>query len=411
MFIKFIFLAFSRFYSTFVGLVLLLLSTEILGFEQRGQIAISISWMTTIFTISYLSLGQIGYKIVVDDNSKISNVISIFFIYSLLVTLSILLLVYPIYKYFLPNGSIEIEYFIFSVILIPGLMLEQQMLSLFIGKRDTSIMNKITIIVKTFILLLSILLIYLFPSKYLFISLLSLMSLLLAFSFFYNLNKDINFKFHFDFTLFKKMLLSGLNFHFFNAFGYILYTQLPLLVLPWFFPNDIYAKYEITFKFLSLLTIIATTCQLLGMRIFSNTEISKKVAWKKYISIVGIYFLLSYCIVGICYLIKPILFNFNFFNEYQTSYILFLQLALFIPFMNTSAFLPTLFLNLNKLNLSAIYNVLLGLISLILISTTILFFNPEDIFNALKIVYIAAGMLFLYFICALYKRNILNDQC
>ncbi|WP_273844456.1 hypothetical protein [Providencia rettgeri] len=403
MLIKFLLLSLTRVYSTGVGFLLILLSAEILGLDIRGKIAIAVTWMTAFFTFLHLSIGQLGYKIVIDDKNKTSEVISYFIIYDLIITLSLAISLPVIFNFFIPTSKISLLELYFSLLLVPVMMLEQQLLTLFLAFNDTNVLNKVSIINRTLNLIFTSLLLFAFPNYFTFIACLFLLSASMAYSYFSKIKNEFSYQFiKFNFI---KLVKNGINFHFFNAFGYIGYTLLPLLILPLYVANNEFALYEIGFKLISLVMIVATSCQLLAMRVFSK-EINIKSGWNQYLKIVLIYFIISYIIVLLYSLIYSYIINISYFSKYFISLTTLYELIPYIPLIGTTAFLPTLFVNLNLLNLSALYNFILGAFCFSLLFILSNLYSVDGVFIALKIVYTLSGLLFLAVMFFIYYKKI-----
>lgn len=403
MFIKFLLLSLTRVYSTGVGFLLILLSAEILGLDIRGKIAIAVTWMTAFFTFLHLSIGQLGYKIVIDDKNKTSEVISYFIIYDLVITLFLAIALPVIFHFFVPISKISLFELYFSLLLVPVMMLEQQLLTLFLAFNDTNVLNKVSVVNRTLNLLLTSILIFTFPNYFTFIICLFLLSASMAYSYYIKIKKDFSYRFKkYDFI---QLIKNGVNFHFFNAFGYIGYTLLPLLILPVYVASNEFALYEIGFKLISLVMIVATSCQLLAMRVFGK-EIDFKKGWSKYLKIVFIYFIISYIIVLSYILAYPYLIKIDYFSKYTISLTTLYELIPYIPLIGTTAFLPTLFVNLNLLNLSALYNFILGVFCFSLLFILSNLYSVDGVFIALKFVYILSGLLFLAVMFFIYYKKI-----
>nr|BBM63183.1 predicted O-antigen flippase [Escherichia albertii] len=411
MFFKFIYLSLARVYSTGIGLLLIIFSSEMLGLDARGKIAIAITWMTAFFTFLHLSIGQLGYKIVIDDRKRTSEIIGYFIAYDISVT-SVLALVLPVvYHFFIPWTKITLPEFYFSLTLVPIMMFEQQMLTLFLAFNDTGKLNLISILNRTGNFVITLGLLFLFPGYYTFIFCLFVLSFSMSLSYFlfvYN-----NERCYFVAREFKKLIKRGAGFHFFNAFGYIGYSILPLLILPKYVSSEQFALYEIGFRFISLIMIIATACQLLAMRVFSREDNIIK-GWKLYLRIVFIYFTISYIVVVFFYLLYPILFDFTYVIKYRLSLSIFRELLPYVPFIGTTVFLPTLFVHFNLLNLSALYNFTLGIFCFILIFSLAKTFGVTGVLISLKIIYSLSALLFTFIIWVVYTKKIkgvhLNDN-
>ncbi|OAT51689.1 MATE family efflux transporter [Providencia heimbachae] len=410
MLIKFIFLSLTRVYSTGIGFLLILLSAEILGLDIRGKIAIAVTWMTAFFTFLHLSIGQLGYKIVIDDKNKTSEVISYFIVYDFIITLSLAVVLPVIFHLFIPASKISLFELYFSLLLVPVMMLEQQLLTLFLAYNDTNVLNKLSIINRTLNLLLTSILIFISPNYFTFIVCLFLLSASMAYSYYAKINHNFSYKFiNYNFI---NLIKNGINFHFFNAFGYIGYTLLPLLILPTYVASNEFALYEIGFKLISLVMIIATSCQLLAIRVFSKENDIKK-GWNQYLKIVFIYFLISYMVVLSYILIYPYIIKIEYFSKYFISLTTLYELIPYIPLIGTTAFLPTLFVNLNLLKLSALYNFILGIFCFSLLFTLSKLYNIDGIFIGLKFVYGISGVLFLAIMFFIYytKIKVIPDVC
>lgn len=406
MFLKFISLSLARVYSTGVGLLLIIVSSEILGLDIRGKIAIAVTWMTAFFTFLHLSIGQLGYKIVIEDRKRTSEVIGYFIIYDIAITVILSLALPIVYGFFIPSTKITLPEFYFSLALVPIMMFEQQMLTLFLAFNDTGILNRISIINRTGNFVITLGLLFLFPGYYTFIICLFILSASMAFSYYQSIHN--NELYCFIMSEFKRLIKRGLGFHFFNAFGYIGYTLLPLLILPRYVSSEKFALYEIGFRFISLIMIIATACQLLAMRAFSREQSIIK-GWRQYLRIVCIYFALSYTTVIIFFLLYPMLFSLPYVAKYGLSLSVFRDLLPYVPFIGTTVFLPTLFVNLNLLNLSALYNFILGILCFVLIFVFAKTLGVVGIFISLKIVYSLSALLFIFIMWFIYTKKIKGE--
>lgn len=403
MLLKFIFLSLSRVYSSGIGLLLILFSAGILGLTVRGEIAISVTWMTAFFTFLHLSIGQLGYKKVLEDKKRGKEIILYFIIYDLFITLLLAIFLPLIYDLFIPTNKISLIDFYFALSLVPIMMLEQQLLSLFLASNDTNVLNRISITNRTLNFLITLLLIYLLPNYYTFIICLFILSAAMAYSYYKNIN--YTGRYVFDAHEFFQLIKNGVGFHFFNAFGYIGYTLLPLLILPKFISSEKFALYEIGFRFISLVMIIATSCQLMGMRAFSK-ERDVIRGWSQYLRIILIYFSLSYTAVFAFLILYPFISAIPFLIKFNLSFSVFKELLPYVPLIGTTAFLPTLFVNLNMLKLSAIYNFTLGLCCFILIIIFTKLLGVSGLLLSLKIIYSFAGVLFIIIICYVYNEKI-----
>lgn len=403
MVIKFVLLAVSRVYSTAVGLFLVLMSAEFMGLEERGKIAISVTWVTALFTFLHLSIGQLSYRIVINDKKRVNEMITYFIVYDLLLTV-ILFVFYPfIYHLFVPAKAINLGEFYLALPLVPIMMFEQQMLSLFLALQDTNKLNKITVINKSINLVVTTCLIYLYPDYMVFIICLFMLSFFMSISYFLGITEKYRLKF--DRIEFTKLLAKGGGFHFFNAFGYIAYTSLPLLILPNLLITNDFALYEIGFKLISVVLIIATSSQLLSMRVFSK-ELDLKVAWKKYLNVIFLYFILSYSIVFFYMLLHPFLLDIGVLKKYYLSFEVLHSLLPYVPLIGTALFLPTLFVNFEMMSASALYNIILGGLGFILLIGMSYVSGVAGVLNALKIVYVFSGLLFFLIIRHIHINKI-----
>lgn len=403
MLLKFLFLTSTRVYSTGIGFLLIILSAELLGFDTRGKIAVAVTWMTAFFTFMHMSIGQLGYKIALDSKDRVTEIISYFIAYDLIITIIIGIFLPLIYNSFIPNNIISLSELYYSLPLVTIMMLEQQLLSLFLAFKDTKVLNRISIINKTASLVITTILMLVFPSYLTFIICMFLLSTSMAYSYYFNINNKKYFSF--SFSEFISLIRNGISFHFFNAFGYIGYTIFPLLIIPKFVDSNKFALYEIGFKLISLVMIIATSCQLLAMRSFSKEKNIKR-SWEQFLYIVLIYFTVSYFVVIVYFIVFPFLIEFNFLSKYRISLFTLKELLPFIPLIGTTAFLPTLFVNLNLLNLSALYNFILGLLCFFLIFILSNLYGVNGIFLGLKISYFSAGILSSIIMLYIYYSKI-----
>ncbi|MEG3222148.1 hypothetical protein PD716_16150 [Vibrio gigantis] len=406
-FFKYIYLVLSKGYATSIGILVLIFTNEMLGFSTRGEIAIAITWVSVFFTVLYLSLGQIGYKIVVDDKRKINEVVTALLIYTAFMTALIYLISPIVYVTISPINSLDFKLFLIALSIFPMMMLEQQFTSLFLSVRDTNKMNKINIFSKSVFLLLSLIFISFYPSFLTYIVCVFLGHLFTVTFLYRAIFENNSYNYTFDIKVFKYMLKKGSGFHFYNAFGYIAYSYLPMIVLPYYIDNETVAKYELSFKLLALFAILASSCQLLGMRLFSSS--CRKSAWVQYCKLVFFYFFLSLLIAVIVKIIINYYLDSGYYEQYHESVMFVNELLYYIPFMFTSIFLPTLFLNFDMLKMSARYNVVFGLVSLISMFHFISKYDEGGIVIAMRYIYLSSGFLFFICLAYIYVTKVRND--
>ncbi|MBE4262393.1 oligosaccharide flippase family protein [Vibrio parahaemolyticus] len=91
---------FVKLYSLSLGFVIMFYTLNVLGVEERGEIAIVLSWSSTLFTALYLSLGQIAYRRIKDNHLEINTVCSSLLTFTLLVTVFLIVIIPICYAFF-----------------------------------------------------------------------------------------------------------------------------------------------------------------------------------------------------------------------------------------------------------------------------------------------------------------------
>ncbi|MFW1378513.1 hypothetical protein ACEV7K_25235, partial [Vibrio parahaemolyticus] len=140
---------FVKLYSLSLGFVIMFYTLNVLGVEERGEIAIVLSWSSTLFTALYLSLGQIAYRRIKDNALELNTVCSSLLIFILLVTMCLVVIVPICYALFIPSGRVSLLLLYFSCFSVPFLMLEQYFLSLNLVGNNIKKINVILLTSKT----------------------------------------------------------------------------------------------------------------------------------------------------------------------------------------------------------------------------------------------------------------------
>ncbi|EKI0736900.1 oligosaccharide flippase family protein [Vibrio parahaemolyticus] len=385
---------FVKLYSLSLGFVIMFYTLNVLGVEERGEIAIVLSWSSTLFTALYLSLGQIAYRRIKDNHLEINTVCSSLLTFTLLVTVFLIVIIPICYAFFIPNGRVSLLLLYFSCFSVPFLMLEQYFLSLNLVGNNIKKINSILLISKT----ISFVIIIFFSNVFSLSVMLVVFSITLAnvtsgLWFFVDFKKRNKFIFKFSKVNLISMLKEGASFHIFNAIGFIIYTNGVLLLSPWFISKFEYGIIDVSLKIVSVYTVIGMAFQTVIMGFFGKEGL--RDAWGEFNKVLLLY-IMSFLVIVFAsfFILKPLLSLIISENsELISSFVV--ELLPFLILMVTSTFVPSLFVIFGWYRYSALYNVILALVTFF---SLIYFMSNQGvtgIVSSLKITYCTMGLLFV----------------
>lgn len=387
-----------------VGLILLFVSNEFLGFEIRGQAGIILYWVSMVFTVSYLSLGQIGFKYIVIKGFNVQDVMKNLLIYNI-IFLMLALLVTLFFKLFGYVFEVKMGTVFILIITIPLMMLEQQLNSIYLVKYAPLDLAKTVIKSKLTVLPISIGIFYMWPTVTGFFLSNLVMYLISVVYLYYSYNENIFFFWKKGGFFLFDLVKDGIKYHSFNALGYVLYMQFPMLYLGKIASNYSFSQYEIAMRFLAIFSIVATSCQVIITHVFKRVS-NRLDIWNEIKKLSLIYFSVSYFFVFFSYLFVVFVSDFELGKKYELSILIFKELVWFVPFIGIAQFVPTIYLHLDRVNLSSIYNFLLGFFSLFTVIALGTIMGESGVVFAIKLTYIfSICLLFLMSYNSIFKRK------
>ncbi|EGQ9304205.1 oligosaccharide flippase family protein [Vibrio parahaemolyticus] len=398
---------FVKLYSLSLGFVIMFYTLNVLGVEERGEIAIVLSWSSTLFTALYLSLGQIAYRRIKDNALELNTVCSSLLIFILLVTMCLVVIVPICYALFIPSGRVSLLLLYFSCFSVPFLMLEQYFLSLNLVGNNIKKINVILLTSKTISFVIIIFFSNVFSlSVSLVVFSITFANIISGLWFFIDFKKRNKFTFVFSKVNLFSILKEGAGFHIFNALGFILYTNGVLLLSPWFISKFDYGIVDVSLKIVSIYTVVGMAFQTVIMGFFGKEELRE--AWGNFNKILALYFI-SFLIIILTsfFVLKPVLsLLINENSELISGFVL--ELLPYLALMVTSTFVPSLFVIFGWYRYSAFYNIILAFITL---SSLIFFMSNQGvlgIISSLKVTYCTMGVLFVFVYCKARREVLLT---
>ncbi|EGQ7675718.1 oligosaccharide flippase family protein [Vibrio parahaemolyticus] len=398
---------FVKLYSLSLGFVIMFYTLNVLGVEERGEIAIVLSWSSTLFTALYLSLGQIAYRRIKDNALELNTVCSSLLIFILLVTMCLVVIVPICYALFIPSGRVSLLLLYFSCFSVPFLMLEQYFLSLNLVGNNIKKINVILLTSKTISFVIIIFFSNVFSlSVSLVVFSITFANIISGLWFFIDFKKRNKFTFVFSKVNLFSILKEGAGFHIFNALGFILYTNGVLLLSPWFISKFDYGIVDVSLKIVSIYTVVGMAFQTVIMGFFGKEKLRE--AWGNFNKILALYFI-SFLIIILTsfFVLKPVLsLLINENSELISGFVL--ELLPYLALMVTSTFVPSLFVIFGWYRYSAFYNIILAFITL---SSLIFFMSNQGmlgIISSLKVTYCTMGVLFVFVYCKARREVLLT---
>lgn len=274
----------AKIYSMIIGLIILALTSRLLGPEGRGQVAVITTWVNLFSTFAYLSLGQVALHRMARDpeNKFIGNLLGSLLMMAGILSLLGWLVAWGIYSNDIQGifRNLPVTALLIGFAALPFLIWEQYGSSLLMGLEKIKIYNYYQIVGRTLSLALMMILVGWLGQGVVGVlqaSLLGQMIIALGgLGFLFKFAQSKNSTCRPDKNETIDLLKGGFKLHL-NAVGGFLFTSSSILILNHYHGAEETAYYQLATQLIGVLMIIPTAA---GMVIYGKvTRLGPNGAW------------------------------------------------------------------------------------------------------------------------------------
>lgn len=390
---------FVKIYIVLGGFIVLIVTANHLGPENRGIVGLSLSIIAFVQTLLYMSLGQMIYSKINDGES--SGSVREYFERVITYNLACVPVIITICYLLLSQYDIGSFFLIILCSLTSFLLIVEQQfqsISLALSKNDS--VNKIQMLTKTFNFVTSLIFVLVFELSALGVIFSYFFSVLISVGMLYNIIvKNYFSNFVFKFRSFHREVITAMKFHV-NAIGQALFNQSPLLIAGMYISLEQVASLEMAVKFIAVFFVVGQAAQQVAMS--QIAKVNNKDALRvinKIIIYAGLLLLLG---VITAYYLSEVVIGFLLTSDYSEVYpILKSMLIIAIPY-SLNMIMISMYLKLKFFYEASRNNLTIGIVCLV---CSFLLINKFGAVGFIYTYYITATLMMIIIIYMLYMAK------
>lgn len=390
---------FVKIYIVLGGFIVLIVTANHLGPENRGIVGLSLSIIAFVQTLLYMSLGQMIYSKINDGES--SGSVREYFERVITYNLACVPVIITICYLLLSQYDIGSFFLIILCSLTSFLLIVEQQfqsISLALSKNDS--VNKIQMLTKTFNFVTSLIFVLVFELSALGVIFSYFFSVLISVGMLYNIIvKNYFSNFVFKFRSFHREVITAMKFHV-NAIGQALFNQSPLLIAGMYISLEQVASLEMAVKFIAVFFVVGQAAQQVAMS--QIAKVNNKNALRvinKIIIYAGLLLLLG---VITAYYLSEVVIGFLLTSDYSEVYpILKSMLIIAIPY-SLNMIMISMYLKLKFFYEASRNNLTIGIVCLV---CSFLLINKFGAVGFIYTYYITATLMMIIIIYMLYMAK------
>lgn len=397
-----------KLYVMVIGFIVTFMTYNVLGSKGRGEIAIILTWIAILQTVLYFSLGQIAYKKVIDNVISRESALRSILTFDLLVFFLIYFFGVLIYIFAIPQNSVNPLTFLFALIAVPLLIMEQQLLSLNLADNNIQWINKVVFLSKTigFVFYFVFFFVLKYQSTMLFFVFYNINLLLSVFIYFVFYCKKIKItSLKLDFYNMWEMIKDSIAFHS-NAIGYALIINSPIIVLSWIVDVNQVAHFEMSMKLLSIFLVVGQAFQTIIMGQFSKGNFI--LGWQHYKTCLLWLMIILMASIFISYFVAPYIIPIIIKNESESVLMLFKSLLFIVIPMNLMQILISIYLVRSWHWQISFIHFVVGVLSVISGFYFVKKFGVNGIIYSQWVTY--SAILFVFLLTILFVNKLVNNE-